>query len=148
MNAKITTQNVSLFGLDFFYDTPTGDSGAAITAYGVYYNYNFGTNYLYARSETFGSGDIFYTQVGYLLPSQHKSDRIQPYFTFSNRYFDQFREESATYQKKSASSYGMGLNYFMNGHNAKLTLEFQKHQSARSGQNSQILRMQAAIFLW
>jgi hypothetical protein len=147
LDSKTTTQDVRLFGVDVFYDAPIGKSGAAVSAYGVYYNYNFGTNFLYGRGETVGTGDIFYTQVGYLLPSQQEEDRFQPYFTFSNRYFDQFGEENASYEKKSATSYGLGLNYFLDGHHAKLTLEFQSHQSAMDNQSSQVLRMQAAIFL-
>ena len=143
--AKTTSHNVTLLGVDAFYDAPVGSNGGAVTAYAVYYNYDFGPNFLYARGETIGTGGIVYGHVGYLIPGEGMRNRVQPYASFSNRSFEQFQD--AAYANTSANTLGLGVNYMINGHHSKLTLEWQRSQSALSGEGSSFGRMQYVVFL-
>lgn len=147
LEAKTNTQDVTLLGFDIFYDSPIGPRGFAITAYGVYYHYDFGTNFLYGRGNLIGSGDILFGQVGCLLPNNRNINQLQPYITYSSRYLDQFRNEGSTYERNAASTLGVGLNYYINGHNSKITLEYQNSLSPLNGEHSSLWRLQAAIFL-
>ncbi|MEL6533779.1 MAG: porin [Bacteroidota bacterium] len=146
VQSKTDSHNVNLFGFDVFYDSPIGNRGAAITAYAVYYDYDFGPNFLYARGETIGSGGTVFSQVGFLTPGDGVRHRLQPYVTGSLRMLDQF-QDSENYENTSASTLGVGLNYLLNGHNSKLTLEWQHNTNAVSGTGSDLGRLQYVIFL-
>lgn len=145
MDAKTTSHDVALFGVDVFYDSPLGNNGSALTAYLVYYDYNFGPNFLYARGETIGTGSIVYGQAGFLLPGEGAKNRLQPFASYSVRAFDQFQDDA--YQQNTASTLGVGLNYFVNGHHSKFTLEYQQSQSALTGEGTGFGRLQYVIFL-
>lgn len=133
-----TTYNVSLFSVDAFYDAPVGDKGAAITAYGAFYSYDFGPNYrLTNSSNVIASGNIFYTQAGYLLPEFWEKGRLQPYFSASYRDLEAFEDPAITLST--------GANWYINGHNAKISAEF-IHNSQGSS-NSQQVRLQGMIYL-
>ncbi len=97
-----------LFGVDAFLDLPINkETGTALTAYAVFYNYNFGPNYIRTiglmnvgtnapsgigagtplpqgagnNQWHIGTGNIFYSEVGYLLPKSLLSEkaRMQPF---------------------------------------------------------------------
>lgn len=107
-------QNVRHFAADVYYDAPTA-GGGAINAYGAYYNYDYGDNY--NLGTTYGTGSSFYGQFGYLLPFNFNGgQRIMPYLAYSNRNFDAFDNAGNRLQ--------IGANWFVNGHNAKITLEY------------------------
>lgn len=135
---EIESHNVNLLGLDVFYDAPIGQKDAAITAYGVYYNYDFGPNYRLANSSNVvATGSIFYAQSGYTIPSFTDKGRLQPYVSGSYRDLEAFKDPATTV--------GVGANWYISGHNAKLTLEYQ--QTDQGSQNNNLINFQAMIYL-
>jgi hypothetical protein len=126
--------NVFHFAADAFLDYPTA-KGDVIHAYGSFTNFNYGSNYV---SRWAGTGTVLYGQFGYML----KPLKLMPYVAV----------QSANYQGFPDPILGLdvGLNYFVLGHNAKLTLEYHRltndTRDAPSGELSQV-RLQAHIFL-
>ena len=114
----------------------------ALTAYSVFYNYDFGPNYLRNISimnvggsnpdftgtralagagnlqPVIGSGNIWYTQAGVLLPtSQEKPKlRVQPFGAYTYKNFDAL--------DKASSQFDVGANFFLDGHHAKITTQY------------------------
>ncbi len=139
-NADGTIQHhdIGLWSLDTFLDLPLNPTkGTALTAYAVYYSYNFGPNYIRNigimnvgqgpgsfqngtgnAQPTIGTGNIFYLQTGYLLPKNLLKDKgkLQPFGTLTHKNFEYFQEASWQYD--------LGINYLINGHQAKITLQY------------------------
>lgn len=140
----INKHDITLLSADVFVDMPIGkpEKKMSVTAYSVFYDYDFGPNYLRnlgimnvgvsnpefdgARAlagagnlqPTIGSGNIWYTQAGILLPtSQEKPKvRVQPYGAFTYKDFDAL--------EKSSSQFDIGANFFLDGHHAKITTQY------------------------
>jgi hypothetical protein len=112
--------------------------GTALSVLATFYRYDFGTKYirnlgilnLHASAATanswagagnaqptIGTGNIFYVQAGYQLPKLKNGTAFMPYVTLTNKNFEALADPS--------TQYGLGLNYFITGHNAKITLEYQ-----------------------
>ena len=124
-----------LFGLDLFFDYPMGYY-SALTFYSGIFIYNFGPNHLRTygsmnplpRGElaqgggnthfNVGTGNIVYTMAGYILPLQLQpfSGKFQPMAAIHYKNFEALKEPSVQLDA--------GLNYYIAGHNAKLTLQF------------------------
>ena len=114
----------------------------AITAYSVFYNYDFGPNYLrnlgimnesiadpsFSGSPSLagagnlqpmiGTGNIWYTQAGVLLPSKSEKPkvRIQPFGAYTYKNFEAL--------EKASSQFDLGANFFLDGHHAKITTQY------------------------
>lgn len=115
----------------------------AFTAYAVWYNYNFGPNYwrtigIMNTSSSFnpslpvvqqtlngpgdsrvfvGTGDIFYTQAGVLLPKLKKyKTRVQPFAAYTWKQLE-FFDEPGMY-------WDAGFNLYLDGHHAKITTQY------------------------
>ena len=136
--------NVNHFAVDAFYDAPVGNKGSAINALLAYYNYDFGPNYTKSAANpagTIASGGLFYGQFGFLLPGEGMQDRFMPYVSYANGNPEAFDNNSSILK--------LGMNYFMNGHNSKLTLEYTNStRPITDGTiNSDILTLQMHIFL-
>lgn len=167
----INRHNQLCLGIDAFLDMPLGaDKKSAISLYAVYYNYDFGPNYLrnigilneHAGTDakiadrssfgggnlqpSIGTGSIIYGQLGYALPAMANGTRFMPYATFTYKNFERLPDPT--------SQFGLGLNYFINSHFAKLTLEYQTrpvYQTnngviERNGSKGQLI-LQSHIFL-
>jgi hypothetical protein len=127
-------------GADLFLDMPLNKAkGTALSVLATYYNLDYGTNYLrnigilnlhttpstsansFAGAgntqPTIGTGGIFYIQAGYQLPKLKNGTAFMPYLTVTHKDFERLSDPSM--------QYGLGLNYFVTGHNAKVTLEYQ-----------------------
>jgi len=133
-----TGNNVSHFALDAFYDAPMGEG--AVNAYAAYYNYNYGDNY--ALDTTYGTGSSIYTQFGYLFPKFSEKGRLMPYLAYSTRDYEAFENAGNTIQA--------GANWFINGHHAKITLEYRSTLSNYTGPSPDRvggLTLQTHIFL-
>ncbi|MFD2200482.1 porin [Shivajiella indica] len=137
-NGTLNYHNIALFGLDAFLDIPLNHvKGTALTSYAVFYHYDFGPNYIRNigimnvgfgpgtsqngpgnAQPTIGSGKIFYSQTGYLLPKTLLGDhgRIQPFGALTHKNFEFFDD--------SSFQYDLGMNYYINGHQAKITLQY------------------------
>ncbi|MEO1020956.1 MAG: porin [Bacteroidota bacterium] len=134
-------QDHTHFAFDVFYDKPLNtQKGTALTALTTLYLYDFGDNYLrnigimnvnpngnagantsvsgFGNAEPFlGTGTISTTQVGYLLPKNLLSKgQLQPYAQFTHKQLD--------FLDTGIQNYDFGLNYYLDGHNAKVTLQY------------------------
>ncbi|MEL7146089.1 MAG: hypothetical protein AAFO69_06950, partial [Bacteroidota bacterium] len=110
---NIITEDVFHLAIDAYYDAPVGN-GKAINAYAVFYNFNYGDNY--ALGTTYGTGNSFYGHLGYLTGEFSSKGRLMPYIAYSSRDFEAFDNAGNTLQ--------FGANWFVSGHNAKITLEY------------------------
>ncbi len=145
-NGSIAQHDINLFGIDAYADLPIGDKkkNMALTAYSVFYKYNFGPNYIrtvgimnpasgfdpavaanqrsingFGNNRFFvGTGNIWYTQAGLLLPktSQTSKLRIQPFAAYTYKKFD--------YLDQTGNYFDVGANFFIDGHNAKITPQY------------------------
>jgi hypothetical protein len=147
---KKNTEGDSLYqahlavGADLFLELPINKTkGTMLHALATFYHLNYGDNYLrnigilnehggtigvsagQTRESwsgggnlqpTIGSGNIFYLQTGFLLPKLKNGTAFMPYVTTTYKDFDRLAE--------SSFQYGLGMNYFVTGHHAKLTLEY------------------------
>ncbi len=160
-------------GLDIFLDMPLNkNKGTALNVYSVFYHSDYGPNYLrnigilnlHANTQTvssnpksswsgggnmqptLGTGNIWYTQVGYLLPKLKNGTAFMPYATFTYKNFERIG--------KVSGQMDLGLNYLVSGHNAKVTLQYSTRpvyetssgNPVRSGSKGQ-LTLQTHIFL-
>lgn len=171
-----TFQDHLAIGADLFLDMPLNkEKGTAISVLATFYNMDFGTNYIRnvgilnehggvipvaaGRSAdswagggnaqpTIGTGNIGYVQAGYLLPRLKNGTAFMPYLTATYKDFDRLAE--------SSTQFGLGMNYFVTGHNAKITLEYQTrpvyklnvdtNAIERNGSKGQVI-LQMHIFL-
>lgn len=130
-----------LLSVDAFLDLPLNKSkGTALTAYAVYYNYDFGPNQVRnigilnpasgggaLRGNAFpllGTGDIFYAQAGYLLPKDllKGHGKIQPYVAYSTAIFEGVKDAAGA--KVPVNVIDLGANWYIEGHHAKITLNY------------------------
>lgn len=156
-----TTHDIKLFGIDAFYDAPIDTTtNTALTLYGVYYNYDFGPNYvrnagvLNPGTTSLGSGSLagnalpligtgqsYYAQAGLLLPKKllGPKARLQPYLAYLRNNLEGLKDQSGDI--RGVNVYDAGLNLLLDGHNAKVTLNYrarpdftdQFFDAARSG---------------
>jgi hypothetical protein len=132
---KLSGENVSIFGIDTFYDAPIGKNGAAITAYALYQNADYGKDFKIGT--TYETGSMLHAHVGYVIPSKSKT-KLQPYVSFDNREIDVLND--------NATQLGIGTNAFFSGHNSKLTLEYQSLKYA-TNKAVNTVTLQAMIYL-
>jgi len=142
VNTEIQKHDIKLFSGDVFLDVPVGSKKGAITVYSVFYDYDFGPNYLRNLGimnvgtpdpsftgapalagagnlqPTMGSGTIWFTQAGFLIPDSHEKPkvRIQPFGAFTHKNFDAL--------DKASSQFDIGSNFFIDGHHAKITAQY------------------------
>lgn len=166
-SSSIAREDMSLFGLDAFLDLPLNtESGTALTAYGVYYNYNFGRNYVRSIGimnpanaggalrgnafPTIGTGSTLYGQVGYLLPNNLLGEkaRLQPYTAFSYGDYEGLRDSSG--DQVAVKVLDVGANVYLEGHNAKFTLNYRNRPDFTNPNDLQYrpeITLQAMIYL-
>jgi hypothetical protein len=141
---SIRLHNETVLGADVFIDMPTRKGkGDCINVLLTYYNMDFGPRYLRnigilnehttvaaAKADatanswsgggnaqpTIGTGSIFYAQVGYAAPKNKLGHQFMPYATMTHKKFDRLAAPS--------TQFGLGLNWFITGHNAKITAEY------------------------
>jgi len=129
-------------GADIFYDAPLGNG--AISALAAYYNFNYGGEESLGATPGGGlvpsSGSIFHAQLGYLLPVDVNGTKFMPYVSFSN--------QDLSHTPNSTTDLSLGLNWFINGHFAKITAEYSTGKSGAEGADTRnIFRLQTHIFL-
>lgn len=133
-------KDISLFAVDAFLELPVGKGG--ITAYSVFYNYNFGDNYLRNvgimnitgatagglggnAQPTIGTGTISYTQAGYAFEKFKNGAQFQPFAAFTYKNFEALNDPS--------TQFDFGANYFINAHHAKITLQYSQRPIYAAG---------------
>lgn len=142
-DSSIATYTQTNLGVDVFLDMPLNKSkGTAISAYSVFYNNNYGPNYLRNvgimnqhgnvrpisadsnsswagggnAQPTLGTGNIWYTQAGYLFPKNKKGAAVMPYVAYTYKDLERIGTPS--------SQVDLGVNYFITGHQAKITGQY------------------------
>lgn len=170
---SVQEHNQSNLGVDVFLDMPINKAkGTALSVYSVFYVNDYGPNYLRnigilnlhgaaqpvaANPEsswagggnlqpTIGSGQIWYTQIGYLLPRLKNGTGFMPYATYTYKKFDRIG--------KSSGQFDLGMNYLINNHNAKVTLQYstrpvyktESGNPVRNGSKGEFI-LQTQIFL-
>ena len=139
--------SITLWAVDAFADLPFGGSRKnwAVTAYSVFYHYDFGPNYLRNSSimnenvgpasnytgivsqagfgnsaPVIGTGTSFFTQAGLLLPKTllNSSVRLQPFGEFSLQKFDRYGDSKFTY-------WSGGGNIYLDGHHSRISVKYQ-----------------------
>ncbi len=132
-------ENVLLWAVDAFTELPFGSKNAAFTGYLSYQNNNYGSNYqLAGSSQDVFTGNVLYFQGGVLLPHTGKS-AWQPYATVTSK--------NIASLNAAATDFGLGINYLINGHHAKLSLEYRSGQEALTANRTGNVLMQAVVFL-
>ena len=139
---SVRFQDMKLWAAELFYDAPLNpEKGSAVSAYLGYFNLNYGERYLryngimnpgsgllpdasgnvagsgpvYGNSfPMFGSGQAIYAQAGYLLPGA----RLMPYAACQYAWWNRLN-------KIPMAVVDAGINWFINGHKAKLSLNWQ-----------------------
>lgn len=122
--------DILLLGADAFLDLPL-DGGSALTAYGVFYHYDFGPNHIRQIGimnpgtggtsvngagnayPSIGTGEHVYGQVGYLLPGQYAGTQLQPYLTGQVSMLEALDDPAIIFEA--------GFNWLIEGHTAKIT---------------------------
>jgi hypothetical protein len=132
--------------IESFLDMPVNkEKGSAISAYAGYFITDYGTNYLryngimnpangtmlqasnsisgqgpvYGNAvPMFGTGRVFYTQFGYLLPAGLVKGQFMPYASATLASYDRLNNHAT-------NTYNAGINYLIAGHKAKFTVEWQ-----------------------
>ena len=132
---NLSGQDVNIFAVDAFYDAPLGSNGGAITAYALYQNTDYGKDF--RLGTTYETGSLLHGHLGYVLPVKTKT-KIQPYLSFDARQIDALDDD--------ASQFGIGTNFYLSGHNSKITLEYQSLKYAQSDAVNTIT-LQAMIYL-
>jgi len=137
----VDKHDIALFSADVFFDTPINkETGTAFTAYAVYYNYNMGPNhvrFIGAANPGYGTdarrgnavphsgtGNVGYVQAGYLLPKSLLGPklRVQPYASHLLAGYEGLRTSSG--EQKNVNIFDAGANFYVDGHNAKFTLNY------------------------
>jgi hypothetical protein len=137
--------DITLFAADVYTDQPVGNPSRnmAFTGYSVFYKYDFGPNYLRTigimnPSSGFeagmplnertlngpgngrmfiGTGNIWYTQAGLLLPNKTNDKlKLQPYAAYT------FKRLKAL--DDAGHYFDVGCNFFLDAHHAKLTPQY------------------------
>ncbi len=137
-DSNLIGHDVLLLGVDVFYDKPLSN-GACFTGYASYYRFDYGPNYLLTgNSDLVGSGGILYGQAGYVLPRFTSVGRIQPYVAYSLRSLEAI--------PGNIQQVGLGANWYISGHNAKITFEYNTNRvPAATPVNA--YRLQAMIYI-
>ncbi|RZJ72756.1 porin [Flavobacterium sp.] len=157
VNSDLRKHDIKLFAGDVFLDLPVGkkENKMAITAYGGFFSYDFGPNYLRnigimnvgSLDPTFtgtnitgpgnlqpmiGTGNILYAQAGFLLPNKNEKPkvRIQPFAAYTHKNFEAL--------EKASNQYDVGANFFIDGHHAKITTQYSARPVYSSLNDSQL----------
>lgn len=109
MYNEVTGENGNVFhyASDLFFDHPV--KGGAVNMYASYQNFNYGEGYM---SRWAGTGHHYYAHAGYL----YRALNIMPYVGYQIGDFEGLIE--------TPRAFNAGVNYFLNGHHAKFTLEY------------------------
>lgn len=140
---KLLHDNAQHFALDLFYDSPLGKKKKyALTLYSKYQFSKMGEQYVFQN--LVGSGHQLSGHLGFLLPKfQNKSvghplrNRLQPYVGYSYRNFKAL--------PTSVQEIRLGANWYLDGHNARITAEYQR--SLQSNKTMHQFTLQAMVLL-
>ncbi len=156
VNTPIQTYTENCLGLDLFWDSPFywGKKVMALSLYSAYLNYYFGKNYLrniatldpfpnvqsFAQNNqtswsgggnlqpTIGTGSIWYTQFGLLLPKFRNGMAVMPFAAYTLKQFELIGTAS--------SQIDVGMSYFIYGQSARITVQYSNWPAYKSNTNN------------
>jgi len=134
--------NIRILAFDFFYDSPIRflKRGMSLSFNSTFYAYNFGPNYLRSSSIMnpgtinpafegktaaegpgnavflMGTGNISYTQVGFVLPRFTSAFQLQPFISYTYKVMKAL--------KQPGNYYNIGTAFLIDGHKAKIVVEY------------------------
>ncbi|MGG7551832.1 porin [Chryseobacterium arthrosphaerae] len=132
----------NIFGADVYSEIPLGNKNKemGLTLYSVFYNYNYGPNYLRmsgllnpgAPDPAFtgqralegagnnrvlmGTGNIWFSQVGFVIPKFSTILKIQSFFNYALKNMKALNQ--------SGSYYDIGTNFYLYGQNARIVVQY------------------------
>ncbi|WP_343658527.1 porin [Chryseobacterium sp.] len=136
------SHDTSILGTDIYTELPIGNKKKemGLTLYSVYYNYNYGLNYLRLsgvlnpgtpdpefKGETalegagnnrvlMGTGSIWFSQAGFVLPKFSNILKVQPFFNYA------LKDLKALNQ--SGSYFDAGINFYLYGQNTRIVAQY------------------------
>ena len=137
-------QNLNLFAVDVFYDTPLDkEKGTALSLYSCFSSYNFGTNFIkvtgadnpangssktatsfeksnYGNAFPYlGTGKVGYIQTAYKFKKGLLGDQgtLQPFVDFQYSQYDKLKDPMYVFD--------IGVNWLIYNNNSKITLNYQ-----------------------
>lgn len=142
-DAGVTTDyhDMNLWSVALFYDAPVNiEKGTALSAYAGYFGLDYGRDYLryngimnpangitngpFTASQgnafpMFGTGNVIYTQIGYLFKKDLFGDSgtLMPYASLMSAGYDRLDDQMNVID--------VGVNWLIKGHSSKLTLDYQ-----------------------
>lgn len=109
-----TQEDNLVWTVDVFVDHPV--NGGAVTVESAYIHIQNAAQAHNLSSLAAGDdADFFYLQSGYLLPNPLAGGRLQPYLRF---------ETARVSQKDDTNFWTGGFNYYLQGHNGKISLDY------------------------
>ena len=137
-NVALEHSGVSHLAVDGILELPM--NGNSLSAYASFINFNYGENYV---SRWGGTGNSIYGQLGYYI----KNANVSAYAAVNSSSFEAADDP--------LMELNIGLNYYINGHNAKVTAEYHLvNKDYREGaitpgvqDNLSQIRLQLHIFL-
>lgn len=138
---------MQLWSVAAFLDHPVANG--AISGYLGYFNTNYGPGYLRYNGimnpadgivsgpatgsqgnafPMFGTGKVVYGQLGYLLPEKvigTANGRLLPYFSVMHANFERLSSSMVVWET--------GINWLLEGHTAKITLDYQSRSVYKTG---------------
>ena len=133
------TSNMLHLAADVFYDAPIGSNGQAISFYGNFTQYDFGTNYTRNLAPmnpangsndstilngggngfpAYGTGSVLYGQLGYKFKDNLiGKTTLMPYLAMQHANYERLNDDM--------NFYDVGVNWLLNGQTSKFTISYQ-----------------------
>lgn len=143
--ADTSFSNMLHLGIETFIDLPINkEKGTAVSAFAGYYNTNYGKNYIrfngamnpatggtaknmlqsnaYGNAfPMFGTGEVFYSQVGVLLPKKllgNNNGQLLPYASMQYANYEYLNH-------KNMMVFNLGASWLIKEHNSKISIDYQ-----------------------
>ncbi|REC43381.1 porin [Chryseobacterium pennipullorum] len=139
---RFESHDVSILGADVYTELPLGaqNKEMGLTLYSVFYNYNYGPNYLRISGllnpgtvdplfsgqkalegvgnnrVLMGTGNIWFSQVGFVLPKFSHVLKVQPFFNYALKDMKALRQ--------NGNYYDIGANFYLYGQNARIVAQY------------------------
>ncbi|MDD2306814.1 MAG: porin [Prolixibacteraceae bacterium] len=111
---NITGQDNMIWTVDGFFDHPVAKDAITVESAYIHIQNSTQTN-TFAKLIPGDNADLFYLQAGYYFGAPIFKGNLQPYFRYENVSIE---------QKNETNFLSGGINYYMKGHNAKLSLDY------------------------
>lgn len=155
--------NMLLWSVAAFLDMPINNNKYALSAYAGYFSTDYGNNYIRnngimnpangtANPNTFngggnsypmfGTGTSIYAQVGFRLPNDlfGENGTLMPYVSYRTSDYDRLKD--------AVNIMDAGVNWLMNKHNSKVSLNYQLRPVFTTQTNGDVIKTSNAGSAW